>query len=41
VIRQIRDELVEIVPGANLGKMLVKLPRRPYFNALYFALKSD
>ena len=41
LIRQIRDELVEIVPGANLGKMLVKLPRRPYFNALYFALKSD
>jgi hypothetical protein len=40
LIRQIRDELVQIVPGANLGKMLVKLPRRPYFNALYFALRS-
>ena len=42
LIRQIRDELVEIVPGANLGKMLVNLPRRSEpFPALYFALKSD
>ena len=41
LIRQIRDELVQIVPGANLGKMLVKTPRGGYFNALYFALKSD
>jgi hypothetical protein len=42
LIRQIRDELVEIVPGANLGKMLVRLPRRKeMFPALYFALKSD
>jgi hypothetical protein len=42
LIRQIRDELVEIVPGANLGKMLVKVPRRrELFPALYFALKSD
>jgi hypothetical protein len=41
LIRQIRDELVQIVPGANLGKMLVKIPRRAYFNALYFALKSE
>jgi hypothetical protein len=41
LIRQIRDELVQIVPGANLGKMLVKVPRRSYFNALYFALKSE
>jgi hypothetical protein len=42
LIRQIRDELVEIVPGANLGKMLVYLPRRSEpFPALYFALKSD
>lgn len=41
LIRQIRDELVEIVPGANLGKMLVDLPRRSEpFSALYFALKS-
>jgi hypothetical protein len=42
LIRQIRDELVEIVPGANLGKMLVKVPRRSdLFPALYFALKSE
>jgi hypothetical protein len=42
LIRQIRDELVEIVPGANLGKMLVRVPRRKQlFPALYFALKSD
>jgi hypothetical protein len=42
LIRQIRDELVQIVPGANLGKMLVKVPRRrELFPALYFALKSD
>lgn len=42
VIRQIRDELVQIVPGANLGKMLVSVPgRRELFPALYFALKSD
>jgi hypothetical protein len=42
LIRQIRDELVEIVPGANLGKMLVKVPRRnELFPALFFALKSD
>jgi hypothetical protein len=41
LIRQIRDELVQIVPGANLGKMLVKVPRREdLFPALYFALKS-
>ena len=42
LIRQIRDELVRIVPGANLGKMLVKVPRRKdLFPALYFALKSE
>ncbi len=42
VIRSIRDELVEIVPGANLGKMLVNVPGRTEpFPALYFALKSD
>ena len=42
LIRQIRDELVQVVPGANLGKMLVNLPRRrELFAALYFALKSD
>jgi hypothetical protein len=42
LIRQIRDELVEIVPGANLGKMLVRVPRRKELvPALYFALRSD
>jgi hypothetical protein len=42
LIRQIRDELVEVVPGANLGKMLVNVPGRSHpFAALYFALKSD
>jgi hypothetical protein len=42
LIRQIRDELVQIVPGANLGKMLVSVPgRRELFPALYFALKSE
>jgi hypothetical protein len=42
LIRQIRDELVQIVPGANLGKMLVRVPGRgQLFPALYFALKSD
>jgi hypothetical protein len=41
LIRQIRDELVEIVPGANLGKMLVYVPSRSEpFPALYFALKN-
>lgn len=35
-------ELVQIVPGANLGKMLVNVPRRrDPFPALYFALKSE
>jgi hypothetical protein len=42
LIRQIRDELVQIVPGANLGKMLVDVPgRSELLAACYFALKSD
>jgi len=42
LIRQIRDELVQIVPGANLGKMLVNVPRRTQpILGLYFALKSE
>lgn len=42
LIRSVRDELVEVVPGANLGKMLVNVPgRRRPFPALYFALKSE
>jgi hypothetical protein len=42
LIRSIRDELVEIVPGANLGKMLLYLPgvSKPFTTA-YFALKSE
>ena len=42
LIRQIRDELVQIVPGANLGKMLVNVPgRHEPLPALYFGLKSN
>lgn len=42
LIRSIRDELVQVAPGANLGKMLVNLPGRSRpFTALYFALKSE
>lgn len=42
LIRQIRDELVQVVPGANLGKMLVDVPRRSeLLAACYFALRSD
>lgn len=42
LIRQVRDELVEVVPGAHLGRMLVNLPRRRNpVAALYFALKSE
>jgi hypothetical protein len=42
LIRSIRDELVQIVPGANLGKMLVNVPRRTEpILGLYFALKSE
>lgn len=39
VIRSIRDELVELVPGANLGKILFK-GRGSYRNIGYFALRS-
>jgi hypothetical protein len=38
-IRAIRDELVEIVPGAHLGKMLLRLRGRYHLMA-YFALRS-
>ncbi len=42
VIRQVRDELVQIVLGANLGKMLVNVPgRSDPLLGLYFALKSE
>lgn len=42
VIRQIRDELIRIVPGAYLGRMLVNLPgRRDPRSGLFFALRSE
>ena len=41
VIKQIRDELVEIVPGANLGKMIFEGPGERHTLAAYFALRSD
>ncbi len=40
VIRQIRDELVEIVPGANLGKILWR-SGDSYSLIGYFALRSE
>ena len=39
IIRQIRDELVEIVPGANLGKILYR-QKDGYTNIGFFALRS-
>jgi hypothetical protein len=40
LIRQIRDELVEIVPGAYLGKILFKPPVGGYEMVGYFALRA-
>ena len=39
IIKKIRDELVEIVPGANLGKILYR-KGGGYSNIGFFALKS-
>lgn len=39
IIKAIRDELVEVVPGANLGKMLYRW-RGDHYNLAYFALRS-
>jgi hypothetical protein len=39
LIRKIRDELVEIVPGANLGKVLHRNPDGGFRNWGFFALK--
>ena len=39
-IRPIRDELVEIVPGANLGKILLRSRGGDHRLIGYFALKS-
>jgi hypothetical protein len=40
VIKRIRDELVEIVPGANLGKVLWRHGDGSYALIGYFALRS-
>ena len=40
VIKRIRDELVEIVPGANLGKVLWRRGDGSYTLIGYFALRS-
>lgn len=40
IIRSIRDELVELVPGAYLGKILFRLPTGSYAKLGYFALRT-
>lgn len=40
VIRQIRDELVELVPDTYLGRILFKLPGGKLSNIGYFALRQ-
>ncbi|MDO7868234.1 hypothetical protein [Nocardioides jiangxiensis] len=40
LIRSIRDELVELVDGAYLGKVLYRLPTRSYAKLGYFALRT-
>ena len=40
IIRSIRDELVEITPGANLGKILWRSGGGDYTNIGFFALRS-
>ena len=39
-IKPVRDELVEVVPGANLGKILWRTRSRDYRLIGYFALRS-
>lgn len=39
LIRRIRDELVEVVPGANLGKILYRKGEEGYTNLGFFALR--
>jgi hypothetical protein len=41
IIRSIRDELVEIVPGAHLGRILWRSRDGSYTNIGYFALRTD
>jgi hypothetical protein len=40
IIRQIRDELVEIVPGTHLGRILYRT-KSGYANIGYFALRTE
>jgi cholesterol oxidase len=40
IIRQIRDELVEVVPDTHLGRILFRLPRDRFSNVGYFALRQ-
>jgi hypothetical protein len=40
IIRSIRDELVEIVPGAHLGRILYRRRDGGYANIGYFALRT-
>ena len=40
IIRSIRDELVEIVPGAHLGRILYRRREGGYANIGYFALRT-
>jgi hypothetical protein len=40
LIRSIRDELVELVDGTYLGKVLYRLPTRSYAKLGYFALRT-
>ena len=40
VIKQVRDELVEVAPGAHLGKMLWHHGEDRYSLAAYFALRT-
>lgn len=41
LIRSIRDELVQLVPGAYLGKILYRLPTKSYVMLGYFALRTN
>jgi hypothetical protein len=41
LIRSIRDELVEVVPGANLGKILYRTGDEKYTNLGFFALRPE
>jgi hypothetical protein len=36
----VRDEIVELVPGVYLGKMLWHKPRGTYAQLAYFALRT-